>query len=56
MNSFHHGQGSTEFTFRDSLPDHTKQIVDPFMMFLKGALSKCVFFGIISDFNFFHSY
>ncbi|KAG1878454.1 hypothetical protein C8R48DRAFT_668551 [Suillus tomentosus] len=37
--SFHHGKGSTGFTFRDSLPDHTKRIVEPFTMFLKGAFA-----------------
>ncbi|KAG2159204.1 uncharacterized protein EDB93DRAFT_1099616 [Suillus bovinus] len=37
--SFHHGKGSTGFTFCDSLPDHTKQIVEPFTMFLKGTFA-----------------
>ncbi|KAG2148140.1 uncharacterized protein EDB93DRAFT_1250197 [Suillus bovinus] len=37
---FHHGKGSTGFTFCNSLPDHTKQIVEPFTMFLKGAFTS----------------
>ncbi|KAG1718039.1 hypothetical protein EDB19DRAFT_1838710 [Suillus lakei] len=37
--SFHHGKGSTGFTFHNSLPNHTKWIVEPFTMFLKGAFA-----------------
>ncbi|KAG2140496.1 uncharacterized protein EDB93DRAFT_1252783 [Suillus bovinus] len=33
-------KGSTGFTFRNSLPDHTRWIVKPFTMFLKGAFAS----------------